>query len=229
MPDLYFEIDDVEAPAYSAAPQLVFKLDTRNTPPEQRIHSGVLRCQVRFEAPKRTYNAEEQDRLRDLFGAPEQWGRALQSLHWTDASVAVPSFSGRTVVDLPVECTYDLHVKGAKYFYALDEGEVPLLFLFSGTFFYKGPAGELQVHQVARSKECSYRMPVERWKEMIASHFPSSSWLSLREDVFERLYAYKRRHGLPTWEQAIERLLPEEKEEREIKTSQNGKSEEVAP
>jgi len=29
----------------------------------------------------------------------------------------------------------------------------------------------------------------------------------LRRDVFERLYEFKSRHGIPTWEQVIERML----------------------
>ena len=29
-----------------------------------------------------------------------------------------------------------------------------------------------------------------------------------RKDVFERLYQYKRRNGMPTWEEALEALLP---------------------
>jgi len=34
----------------------------------------------------------------------------------------------------------------------------------------------------------------------------------LRRDVFERLYQYKVRHGIPTWEQTIERVLAENEE-----------------
>jgi hypothetical protein len=39
-------------------------------------------------------------------------------------------------------------------------------------------------------------------------HYPGMAWLSLHRDVFDRLYAYKRRRGLATWDQAIEELLP---------------------
>jgi len=42
------------------------------------------------------------------------------------------------------------------------------------------------------------------------SYYPNSAWLSLRRDVFERLYEYKTLHGIPTWEQAIERMLAAE-------------------
>ena len=38
-------------------------------------------------------------------------------------------------------------------------------------------------------------------------YYPNSAWLCLRKDVFDRLYRYKSRRGLPTWEQALECLL----------------------
>jgi hypothetical protein len=41
-------------------------------------------------------------------------------------------------------------------------------------------------------------------------YYPNSAWLCLRKDVFDRLYEYKRQRGLPTWEQALESLLPSE-------------------
>jgi hypothetical protein len=39
------------------------------------------------------------------------------------------------------------------------------------------------------------------------AHYPNSQWLRLRRDVFDRLSRYKNSAGLPTWEQAVERLL----------------------
>jgi hypothetical protein len=45
---------------------------------------------------------------------------------------------------------------------------------------------------------------------MMDAHFPNSAWLCLRRDAFEQLYDYKVRNGLPTWEQAIARLLASE-------------------
>jgi hypothetical protein len=52
-------------------------------------------------------------------------------------------------------------------------------------------------------------MPVRIWQELMEHHYPNSAWVSLHRDAFERLYAYKRRQGLPTWEQTIEQLLAE--------------------
>jgi hypothetical protein len=45
------------------------------------------------------------------------------------------------------------------------------------------------------------------WKDLIDHYYPNSAWLYLRRDVFDRLYQYKVRHGIPTWEQVIERVL----------------------
>jgi hypothetical protein len=38
-------------------------------------------------------------------------------------------------------------------------------------------------------------------------YYPNSAWLALRKDTFERLYQYKVREGIPTWEEALERAL----------------------
>jgi hypothetical protein len=39
--------------------------------------------------------------------------------------------------------------------------------------------------------------------------FGDAPWLRLRRDVFDRLYAYRARHALGTWEATVEALLDE--------------------
>ncbi len=41
-------------------------------------------------------------------------------------------------------------------------------------------------------------------------YYPNGNWLRIQRDVFERLLEYKTKHGIPTWEQTLEKLLPEE-------------------
>ena len=98
-------------------------------------------------------------------------------------------------------------VAATKYFHALASGEIPLCVLFSGTVFYNGVNDALQVAQIPWDREANYRLPVSIWKQMMDTHYPNSAWLCLRRDAFERLYQYKVRHGIPTWEEAIERAL----------------------
>ena len=152
-------------------------------------------------------NKRTQERLVELFGRPEDWGRYLHALHWTTLNVNVPAFSRSTLVDLHVPCTYDLEVTGAKYLNALGDGEVPLEFLFSGTVFYAAAGGLLQVARIDWESEAAYKLPVGVWREMMDRHFPDSSWLRLRRDQFDRLATYRAANALLTWEATVESLL----------------------
>jgi hypothetical protein len=179
-----------------------------NADAEEQIQTVALRCQIQLEVTRRRYTPAEQERMLDLFGEPERWGQTLRTMLWTHAGVDVPSFRGTTVADLHVPCTFDFNVAATKYFAALEEGEVPLCLLFSGTVFYEEEDGLLQVTQIPWDREARFRLPVRVWKEMMDIYYPNSAWLRLRRDAFDRLYEYKRRRGIPTWEQALESLLP---------------------
>ena len=107
-------------------------------------------------------------------------------------------------------CSFDFNVAATKYFAALEEGEIPLCFLFSGTVFYQAEDGGLQVAPISLEKQADFRLPVAVWKQMMDHYYPHSTWLCLDRDVFDRLSRYKAGNGLPTWEQAIESLLARE-------------------
>jgi hypothetical protein len=211
VPDLNFKVDRAEPLLHAAAPSLIFKLQiTEGAADESEpttIPAVALRCQIRIEPTRRRYQLPEQELLLDLFGEPERWGQTLRSMLWTHAGLVVPPFCGSIMVDLPVPCTYDFNVAATKYVYALEEGEIPLCLLFSGTIFYTSEEGFLQVSQISWEKEANFRLPVRVWKDMMAHYYPNGTWICLHRDVFDRLYRYKSRHGLPTWERALEGLL----------------------
>ena len=214
MPDLDFRVEGAEVLEYAAVPTLSFKLRIENLE-EEPIRSVSLNTQVRIAARQRHYEAVEQEWLQELFGEPHRWGETLRSLLWTHTVLQVPRFSGSTVMDMPVTCTYDLEVVAAKYFYALEDGEVPLEFLFSGTVFYAAEGGMLQTARISWEKEAEFRLPVRLWKEMMEHYFPNSAWVRLHRDAFDRLYDYKVRMGFPTWEAAVESLLRASEQEVE--------------
>jgi hypothetical protein len=214
VPDLDFRVEGAEVLEYAAAPSLLFKLRVENLE-EEAIRSVALNTQVRIAAAQRHYDTVEQERLLEVFGEPHRWGNTLRSLLWTHTTLQVPRFSGSTVVDMPIPCTYDLEVVAAKYFYALEDGEVPLEFLFSGTVYYVEEGGRLQIARISWEKEAEFRLPVRLWKEMMERYFPNTAWLRLHRDAFDRLYDYKVRMGLPTWEAAVEALLRASEQEVE--------------
>jgi Family of unknown function (DUF6084) len=210
MPELHFQIEGAEAVPHAATPLIALKLRITNLPATETIHAVTLRCQVQIEPAKRRYVPNEQEKLLDLFGTPERWARTVKPLLWMNTSVAVPRFTGELLVNLELPCTFDFNVAATKYFHALDSGEIPVAVMFSGTLFFEGPDGGLQISQVPWDRESNFRLPVSVWKEMMEMHHPNSAWLCLRRDTFEQLYNYKVRHGLPTWEQAIAKALASE-------------------
>lgn len=207
MPELNFKIEGAESVPFAAVPTIAFKLRVCNNPPAQVIHTVVLRAQIQIESTRRHYSPAEQEKLVDLFGDPDRWSLTLKTMLWTHAIVVLPGFTGESLADLPVPCTFDFNVAATKYFHALQDGDLPLIFLFSGTVFYQDETGTMQVAPISWDKEAKFRLPVRTWHDLIESYYPNSAWLSLRKDVFDRLYQYKVRCGIPTWEQTVERVL----------------------
>jgi hypothetical protein len=216
MPDLNFHIEGAEPERGAAAPLMLFRLriseqlraGTKPTP----IHAVTLSCQLRIEPGRRNYRPGEQERLRDLFGTADRWGQTLRPMLWTHASVVVRPFTDFAAVDLPVPCSYDFSLAATKYFDALEGGDIPLCFLFTGTVFYESEDGGLQAAQVAWDKEAYFRLPAVTWRALMDLYYPNTAWLGLRKDVFDRLSAYKSSRCLLTWEQTVDALLEPEKE-----------------
>lgn len=216
MPDLNFEVIDATAPLFAAAPLIAFKLRVTNAVAQELIYSVSLRCQIQIAATRRRYSPAAQAKMLEIFGEPHRWSETLRSFLWTHASVVVPQFSGSIDTELLVPCTYDFEIMSTKYFNALEDGEIPLTFLFSGTMFYQGDAENLQVGQISWSKEATYRLPVTVWQAMIERYFPNSAWIRLQKDVFDQLHRYKATHSLPTWEETVIHLLRTRGEEVEL-------------
>ncbi|MER3437983.1 MAG: hypothetical protein C4346_10555 [Chloroflexota bacterium] len=196
---------DVQPDFYAAVPTLVFRLQLYEAT-EVQVQAILLRCQIRLEPALRHYTTNEQRLLRDLFGEPERWPETLQPLQFAFVSQVVPSFRGRTMVELPVPCTYDFAVASAKYCNLLETGTIPFLLLFSGTVFLEAPGG-FTVEQFPWDVEARYRLPVSTWQAMMDHYFPQSGWIRLSREAIAALQRYKAEHALPTWEHTIESLL----------------------
>jgi hypothetical protein len=68
----------------------------------------------------------------------------------------------------------------------------------------------LQVAPISWDKEARFKLPVRVWRDMMGSYYPNSAWLCLHKDAFDRLHQYKTLHGIPTWEEALESIIPVE-------------------
>lgn len=212
MPDLSFQVEGAKVVPFALAPQLSFGLRVTNALTTEAVHTVVLRCQLQIDVSRRRYAPEEERRLRDLFGEPDRWSQTLRTMLWAHANTVVPAFAGEITAELLVPCTFDFNVAATKYFYGLTSGDVPLTLLFSGSVFYQNATGTLQVAPISWAKEATYRLPVQLWQNLMAAYYPNEAWLHLRRDVFDRLYRYKVSRGIPSWEQALDGILPVEEE-----------------
>ena len=207
MPQLNFQIVGAEPVPFAATPTIGFKLKITNTKPSEAVHAVLLQCQIQIESTRRCYQAEEQERLFDLFGEQKRWGQTLRAMLWTNVSTVVPAFTRDTLVNLLVPCSFDFNVAATRYFAALRDGEVPLCLLFNGPVFFRGLGHNLLVEQLPWEKQATYRLPIAVWQKMMYMYYPNENWLTLRSDVFHRLAEFKRRRQIPTWEQTMESLL----------------------
>lgn len=205
MNPLHFQCVGAHAKPYAAMPAITLRLRITHVTDEP-VDAVALRCQVRIEPHRRRYSAEETSRLVDLFGDTGRWSRTLKPVSFTTVSTMVPGFTGGTVVDLDLPCTYDLEVASAKYFNALDRGAIPLLLLFSGTVF-GSHEGRMRVQQVPWSNEESFALPVSVWRETVDLHFPGSAWLRVRQDTMDGLQRFRSEHAFTSWDDTMAALL----------------------
>jgi len=212
-PDLDFAVRDAVPERHSAAPALNFDLHV------ERLGGGpvtsvLLDVQVQIAARRRPYSEGEQAGLGELFGTPDRWGTTLRTLLWLRTTLVVAPFVDATDATLTIPCSYDLEATAPNYLSALEHGEVPLEFLFSGSVFYAGPGGMLQTARISWDREAEYRLPVRVWREAMDRHFPGAAWVRLGRPAFDRLRAFKAEQGLRTLEDAVDRLFAERADAR---------------
>ncbi|WP_446222549.1 DUF6084 family protein [Nocardia sp. IBHARD005] len=200
-----FAVLGIAPEPYTATPTLSARIGIAALG-EEPVHAIALRAQVRIEPHRRGYTDEESAGLVDLFGPRERWRDTQRSFLWMHCTTMVPGFHGGAQVDLPMPCTYDFEVSGTKYLHALREGTVPLIFLFSGTVFFRGATG-FAVQQIPWDREDKFEMPVSVWDDLMATNFPNSGWVRLRRETLDALAAYKSSHGLLGFDDAVVRLL----------------------
>ena len=205
MTELRFSVLDIAPEPYAAVPTLLARVRVEEGTGEP-VHAVALRAQVRIEPQRRRYDDEEEAGLLDLFGQRERWSDTLKPFLWLHTTAMVPGFTRVTELELPLPCTYDFEVMGAKYLQGLRDGEIPLVLLFSGTVFTRGASG-FAVTQIPWDSEATHRLPVVVWRDLMDRYFPGTQWLRLDRDTVEALARYKSARGFISWEEAFGSLL----------------------
>ncbi len=204
MNSLQFSVASVAAQQRVASPTIVFRLRIRCD--GEPVEAMVLRAQLRIEPQWRAYDSRQQSLLYDMFGTPDRWGKTLHTLAWADIPVVVPAFAGQTEVDVGVACTYDFDVTATRYLSAVNDGEIPVRLLFSGSVFRRSPEG-FSAEQVPWECECAYRMPASTWHDAMKACYGDAALIRVDRETFDELHAFRARSGLTSWEHTFTRLL----------------------
>jgi hypothetical protein len=207
MPELAFTVVDIAPEPYAATPTLLARVRVEETTGEQ-VHALALRAQVRIQPQRRRYDDTEEQALLDLFGDRTRFAQTLKPFAWLHTSTVAQGFTGSTEITLPLPCTYDFEVSGTKYLHALRDGEVPLLFLFSGTVFTRGTTG-FSVAQVPWDQEAAYRLPVTVWRDLMEEVFPGTEWVRMDRRTVDALAHHRHVRGLTSWDAVVTTLLAE--------------------
>jgi hypothetical protein len=203
-----FSILGVEAIKFAAAPMLEFTGHV-SEPEGREVYTIALTAQVMIDPARRAYDDETRARLVDLFGEPERWATTTHSFLWAELSVLVPAFTGATAFRLPIQCNYDLELAATKYLYSLPGDDVPLTFNFTGTIFYRGEGGKMQIVKVPWECSVRYAMPIATWREMIGHYYSGTGWVALADDTLESLSRRKGERGLHSFDATVAQLLQE--------------------
>ena len=211
MPDLSFQVEGAEVVANAATPLLAFKLRLTDANPEQTIHTVALRCQIQLEVTRRKYT-------RGRSGAPARSVWRAQPLGPDPAKSFVDARqSGRAFVHR--ERRWSIFPCLALSISMWRRPNISMVWRTekcrfacssAARFFMPAREGGLQVAPISWDKEARFKLPVKVWRDMMESYYPNSAWLCLHKDAFDRLYQYKVRHGIPTWEEALESIVPVE-------------------
>jgi Family of unknown function (DUF6084) len=195
-----------EAIRFAAAPTLQFAGHVTE-PQGREVYTIALTSQIMVDPARRSYDDATRERLVDLFGPPERWATTTHSFLWAELGVLVPAFTGATSFRLPIQCNYDLELAATKYLYSLPDGEVPLSFNFTGTIFYRGDAGRMQIVKVPWDCSARFAMPVATWREMIEHYYPRTGWVALGDETLEALGRAKAERGLHSFDATVAELL----------------------
>ncbi len=139
----------------------------------------------------------------------EQWTRSLGGVPWTEASVNVPRFAASATIDVPLPCTYDFDVASAKYLAALEDGEIPVDVLLTGTMFYaRGRAG-CRRRAFRGTASCPHASPCRRGARRSTRPSPTRRGCGSAARRSPRCRAYRSRNAFTTWDETFAALLRE--------------------
>ena len=189
--------------------------------PDEAIHT--VACAARFRSKRRAAATAARSRssCSTSSASPSAGARRCADCCGRTPASSCPAFDGRDrrwICRCPAPSISTSPPPNIST--ALDDGDIPLCFLFSGTVFYDARRrARCRSRRSPWDKEARFRLPVAVWRDMMDPYYPEQR-LALPASATSSTSCidYKMTHGIPTWEQALERLLRSGRARRSVKS-----------
>ena len=203
IPAVGFEVTGARHVPHAAAPTIAFAL-TAADDSGREVYTVALTAQIQIAPIQRRHDDVTRARLRDVFGDPERWGDTARGVTWATQQLLVPSFRGSRDFELVLPCNADLELATTRYFEAVPDGIVPLVFHFSGSIFYCGDEDRMQLAQVDWSTTAPFELPVAVWQAATSGR---GGLVRVGDETFAALQREQADRGLPTVDAVVSELL----------------------
>lgn len=207
LPEPEFWVLDCVPVPHTAAPTLSFKLRVKDGSGLE-VYTVALTAQIHLEASSRAHAHDVRQGLQDVFGEPERWNDTARSVIWAKRDVLVPSFTGSTSFELELPCSTDLELATTRYFEAVEDGEAPLAFHFSGSVFYRAEHDRMQLTMVPWHSTAQFRLPLATWRKAVGER---GGLVRVSGEAFAELKQFQHERGLPSLGAAVSELVARER------------------
>ena len=176
-----------------------------STPAARRSAPSCSRCRSRSRRRSGATAGRAGAARRPVRRAPPLGRHAAQRCCGRTRRVVVPPFDGRHRRRRSPSRALTTSTSPRPIPRRAADGEIPLELLFSGTVFYAGAGGALQINRISWNAEAG--LPPAR-RDVAGDDgplLPERAWLRLDREAFDRLVAFRAQRALTSWEAASTR------------------------
>ena len=178
MPDLSFQVEDAHSHSRTRLLRSCHVQGAHHRTPRRSLSiPSLCVCRCRSNLCAAATPSAEQEQLKELFGETERWSKSLHPLLWANINVNVPAFTGSTVVDVPVPCTFDFNVAMTKYILRTRRWRDSHHAALQRDRFLRRPHRACRWRRFRGIVRPAIGCRFSVWKEMMDLYYPNTAWL----------------------------------------------------
>ncbi len=207
MVDLLFNVEGVDVEKFSATPLLLFSLRIATAEPQRRIENVMLNCQIRIDPTLRVYSAAERERLGELFGAPSAGAKPCTVCCGRTPMWRFRAFRARPWFACRPSARMISASRARSFFMAWSKERFRSRFSSAARSSTRMRRTPCRSSRFAGPRRRSFRLQAQMWRDLMDNYYPNCDLLRIGSETFDRLYRFKRRRGLLSFDDVLDELL----------------------